>query len=81
MKRISKLKLSTGLQLAATLISGIYAINAMGRYTLWISVIMFVVISGSIGRFLYVTRLITREPPIGDEARDSVTPPWLLPEI
>jgi hypothetical protein len=81
MNRVTRLKLSTGLQLAVTLILGVCAINALSRHILWIGALMFLVIAGSIGRFLYGTRLTPRELPCDTEPRNDSIIPWLLPEI
>ena len=81
MNRVTRLKLFTGLQFAAMLILGVFAINLIGRHILWIGAVMFLIIVGCIGRLLYVTRLARRELPVDTQGGKDSPLPWLLPEI
>jgi hypothetical protein len=81
MNPVRQVKLSTGLQLAATLILGVCAIRAIGGHILWIGAAMFLGMSVSIGRLLYAAGQSPREAPGGKASRRDDPIPWLLPEI
>jgi hypothetical protein len=81
MNPVRRVKLSTGLQLAATLILGVCAISAIGGHILWIGAVMFLGISVSIGRLLYAAGQSPSELPGHKESCDDDSIPWLLPEI
>jgi drug/metabolite transporter (DMT)-like permease len=88
MNPVGKLKILTGLQLAATLIAGLLAINLFGgraqsatnHSVLWIAVIVFLVFAGCLGNFFYAIRRLPKKVCARAEAEDRAKTPWLSPE-
>ena len=81
MNPVGQVKLSTGLQMLATLVLGVCAISVIGGHILWIGAAMFLGMSVSISRLLYAAGQSPCEVPGRKASRDEDPIPWLLPEI
>jgi hypothetical protein len=90
MDPIGKLKLCTGLQLAATLVGGVIAINVIcaggakpvaSHSLLWIGGTMSMLFLGCLGKFLYAVRRLPNSVCVRTEAHERSVTPWLSPEV
>jgi len=89
MNPVDRLKFVTGLQLAATLLGGIIAIDVISAgdagsipnpSLFWTGATMSLLAIGCLGKFLYAIRRLPKAVCVRAEGQERSVTPWLSPE-